>query len=133
MKSSAAKQVEPDVDVAERIMVALDAFEVHDYVLGKELLAGLPMVIIRTRDAGVHFGKLTFIASAQHGTYRVVLADSRRIWQWSGANTLNEVALRGISTSSKVSEPVKRNVIPQAIEVIPCTPESEANLSKQKW
>ena len=113
-------------------MIACDAGDDRRYEECAKILADVPTVIIRTRDAGVHFGKLTFIANAQHGTLRVVLANARRIWNWSGANTLNEIALRGI-TEGKVSEPVAHNVIPQVIEVILCTPESEKRLNKVKW
>lgn len=117
---------------AHAIMVAVDACEDRRYEDARKILADVPTVIVRTRDAGVHFGKLEFIANAQHGCYRVVLANARRIWSWSGANTLNEIALRGID-SGKVSEPVAHNAIPQVIEVIPCTPVSEKKLNKAKW
>lgn len=118
-------------DTVESILVAIDAGDLGDYTKSKEILTGLPQVVIRTRDAGVHFGHLSFIANAQHGCYRVVLSDGRRIWNWTGANTLSEIALHGIS-GGKVSEPTQI-LLPQVIEVIPCTPESEAVLNKQKW
>jgi hypothetical protein len=119
-------------DAVQAIMIACDACDDRRYKEAREILADVPMVIIRTRDAGVHFGQLAFIANAQHGTYRVVLANARRIWNWSGANTLNEIALRGFE-SGKVSDPVLHNVIPQVIEVIVCSPESEKRLNKARW
>lgn len=120
-----------EIDAALKILIAIDACDIGEYGKASEILEGLPAVIIRTRDAGVHFGHLAFIANAQHGTYRVVMKDARRLWSWNGANTLNEIALRGIS-AGRVSEPIV-NVIPQVIEVIPCTQESERNLSSKKW
>ncbi len=119
-------------EAAQAILIACDAGDDRRYEDVAKILADVPTVLIRTRDAGVHFGRLAHIANAQHGTYRVVLADARRIWSWSGANTLNEIALHGIS-EGKVSEPVAHNVIPQVIEVIVCTPESEKRLREVKW
>ncbi len=128
------KDKEPNgyYSAAEAIMVATDACEDRKYAQAREILAGIPTVLIRTRDAGVHFGKLEFIANAQHGCYRVVLGNAKRIWSWQGANTLNEIATVGF-TSAKVSEPVDHNVIPQVIEVIPCTAAATKVLNKAKW
>lgn len=120
-----------NLDPALQIMVAVDAFDQQDYTRGAELLKSLPKVIVRTRDAGVHYGHLAFIANAQHGTYRVVLTECRRIWSWVGANTLNEIAMRG-PVSGKISEPTV-NIIPQVIEVIPCSTVSEQKLNSLKW
>lgn len=119
------------IDPAFQIMIAIDACDQGRYSEARTMLEGLPMVIVRTRDAGVHFGHLEFIANAQHGTYRVVLKNARRIWNWSGANTLNEIALRGPG-GGKISEPTL-TIIPQVIEVLPCTSASEQKLKSLKW
>lgn len=117
---------------ADLIMIAIDACEDRRYIDAKLILLDVPTVIVRTRDAGVHFGRLSFVANAQGGCLRVVLENARRLWSWSGANTLNEIANHGVS-DAKVSEPVSTNVIPQVIEIIPCTPVSEKKLNKAKW
>ena len=119
------------IDPAFQIMIAIDACDQGRYADAKEILEHVPSVVIRTRDAGVHVGKLQFIANAQGGCYRVVLQGARRIWNWSGANTLNEIALRGPG-GGKISEPTTI-VLPQVIEVLPCTPESEAKIKSLKW
>ena len=85
-------------------------------------------VVVRTYSAGVHVGVLV----SRRGT-EVQLTDSRRIWSWEGANTLNEMALRGVGPASRVSEPVLRHEITEAIEVLYCTKEAEANLRGAKW
>lgn len=73
------------------------------------------MVVVRTYSAGVHFGQF-----AGRDGREVVLNNSRRIWQWRGANTLNEIALRGIDVkNSRVSEPVASVTLLEAIEIIP--------------
>jgi hypothetical protein len=119
------------IDPAFQIMIAIDACDQGRHEDAKKILDGLPPVIIRTRDAGVHYGKLQYIANAQHGCYRVVLQDARRIWSWSGANTLNEVALYG-PKSGKISEPTLA-IIPQVIEVLPCTNKSEQKIKSLGW
>lgn len=66
-------------------------------------------VIIRTYSAGVHYGKLVETERNAGGTH-VVLENSRRIWQWSGANSLSELATIGTSnpTDCNFSVPVKK-------------------------
>ena len=61
-----------------------------------------PYVVIRTYSAGVHVGELV-----DRRGQEVDLANSRRIWRWNGANTLNEIANHGVdANNSKISEPV---------------------------
>ena len=120
-----------ELDPAFQIMIAIDACDQGRYDDAKAMLEGLPSVIVRTRDAGVHVGKLAYIANAQGGCYRVVLTECRRIWNWNGANTLNEIALRG-PAGGKISEPTT-NMIPQVIEVLPCSTASEQKIKSIKW
>lgn len=90
-------------------------------------------VLIRTYAAGVHFGKLKATKS-EGGAKDATLIDARRIWRWSGANTLNEIALRGIDVSkSRVSEPVAEITVSQVIEVIPLTDAAVKNLESAEW
>lgn len=91
------------------------------------LFVGRP-VLIRTYSAGVHFGTLV----SRDGR-EVVLRDARRIWSWSGANTLSEIALRGVSAESKISEAVPEIVLTEAIEVIPLADDAVRVLGGVKW
>jgi hypothetical protein len=77
-------------------------------------------VLVRTYSAGVHFGTLL------GGTGTVVhLKDSRRLWSWKGALTLNEVAETGVDLkNSKISIPVEQLVLTQAIEIMPINAKS---------
>lgn len=68
-------------------------------------------VIVRTYSAGVHFGDLV----AREGK-EVRLANARRIWNWRGANTLHEIALRGVGAGSKVSETVSGITLTEAFD-----------------
>jgi hypothetical protein len=85
-------------------------------------------VIVRTYSAGIHAGVLL----AQEGK-QVTLGGARRIWRWYGANTLNEISLRGCESSSRISEPVAELILTEAIEIIGTTPQAQENLSNSRW
>lgn len=86
--------------------------------------------VIRTVAAGVHVGEVVAIDGQT-----IVLRDARRVWRWRGANTLNELALHGASTTefTRISEPVPTITLLDAIEAIPCRPEARANLEASRW
>lgn len=72
-------------------------------------------VLVRTYSAGVHYGTLTDFNGTQ-----VTLEQSRRVWYWKGAFTLNELSLTGPGDGSRISKPVDAITLTQAIEIIPC-------------
>ena len=85
-------------------------------------------VIVRTYSAGVFFGRLV-----HHQGQEVRLTQARRIWRWYGANTLSEIATKGLDAKqSRVAAPVDV-VLTQAIEIIDCLPEAIACLEGAKW
>ena len=51
--------------------------------------------LVRCRNAGVHVGT---VESRANGT--LVLTRANRIWRWRGANTLSEVAMKGVNRNS---------------------------------
>lgn len=72
-------------------------------------------VIIRTYSAGVHIGSI----KSRNGQ-EVVLTNARRLWSWSGALSLNEVALKGVDRrASKITAHVPEIELLQVIEIIP--------------
>lgn len=86
-------------------------------------------VLVRTYSAGVHFGTLES-RNREEGR----LANARRIWSWNGANTLHEIALRGVNVAeSKISEAVPSVTLTNIIEVIPLQPAAIANLGGASW
>lgn len=85
-------------------------------------------VLVRTYSAGVHCGTLV----SRDGK-EVVLKDASRIWSWSGANTLSEISLTGCADSSRISKQVPEIMLIEAIEVIPCSAEAQANLCAPRW
>lgn len=86
-------------------------------------------VIARCRDAGVHAGYLVS-TNADH----TVLRDARRIWYWTGAASLSEIAVYGLnpekSSGSKIAAPVKSVRLRDAdiCELTVCTDEGRASV-----
>ncbi len=89
-----------------------------------------PYVVVRTYSAGVHVGTL---AKQSNDGKRLTLTGARRIWSWKGANTLHEIALRGVGAGSRVSDPVTEIELTEAIEVIRCAPEGQKALEAASW
>lgn len=92
-------------------------------------------VIIRADRAGVFFGKLSEKRETPAGV-EVVLTDSRRLWYWSGAASLSQLALEGTKNPSgcKFTVTVPTHAVMQVIEIIPCTPEAVKSIeSVRVW
>lgn len=87
------------------------------------------IVIVRTRDAGVHIGEL-----ASRSGIECELINARRLWRWRGANTLNEISQSGVDkTYSRISQPVARITVIGACEILECSDEAAANLTESRW
>ncbi len=72
-------------------------------------------VIVRTYSAGVFAGELVSRKGQE-----VVLSNARRIWYWSGAASLSQLAMDGTSDPNGCKFPceVERVELLQAIEII---------------
>ncbi len=91
-------------------------------------------VIIRTYSAGVHFGTLVESEKGEGG-YHVTLEKTRRIWQWSGANSISELATLGTSKPEdcKFSLPTRKIKL-FAIEINYMTDEAIQSIeSVENW
>jgi hypothetical protein len=84
-------------------------------------------VIVRTYSAGVFAGYL----ESRNGQ-EVVLTSARRLWYWSGAASLSELAMRGPSAPSKCKFPcaVNRVELLQAIEILDVTVSAKKSISE---
>lgn len=82
-------------------------------------------VIVRTYSAGVFAGLL----ESRNGR-EVVLRDARRLWYWSGAASLSEVAVRGVAHPDRCKFPcaVPRVELLEAIEILDCSPEARKSI-----
>ena len=85
-------------------------------------------VIVRSRDAGVHYGKLV----AYEGR-TVWLTDSRRLWSWTANSgiALSGVAMTGVNKSkSKIDALVPSITILDACEIIDASPEAAKSIEE---
>lgn len=86
---------------------------------------GLEAVMIRSQNAGVFYGYL----ESRNGE-EVVLRQSRRIWYWSGAASLSQLAVDGTTKPKDCKFPVAvdRHTILQVIEILPLTEKAKKSL-----
>ncbi len=77
----------------------------------------MPWVIVRTYSAGVFFGHIL-----ERKGKEVRLSSARRLWFWSGAASLSELAIYGVKdpNNCKFAVPVSI-LLTEAIEVIHVT------------
>lgn len=82
-------------------------------------------VIVRGDRSGVFFGILT----KKEGT-EVTLEQCRRLWHWSGAASISQLAKDGVKNPGgcKFTVTIDEIVILDAIEIIPCTEKAIANI-----
>jgi hypothetical protein len=74
--------------------------------------------IVRSDRAGVFFGD---VVSVTDGVAEI--NQCRRLWYWSGASSISEIAIRGVSRPAECRFPVAvpSQSVYGVIEVIPCT------------
>lgn len=83
-------------------------------------------VIVRTQSAGVFFGELTSKVSTQ-----VTLKNSRRLWYWSGAASLSQLAIEGTKNPSSCKFPaaVENHELLGVIEVLDTTVAAQTSIN----
>ena len=84
-------------------------------------------VIVRTYSAGVFAGDL----ESRKGQ-EVIMRNARRLWYWSGAASLSQLAMEGTKDPTRCKFPceVKRVELLQAIEIIDVTPAAKKSLEE---
>jgi len=86
-------------------------------------------VIVRCTQGGVHAGYLE-----KQTRDHVFLVGARRIWYWSGAASLSEIAVYGLnpekSSASKIAAKVRRVQLRQSdcCEILACEPEGQHSI-----
>lgn len=75
-------------------------------------------VIVRTYSAGVFAGELV-----SRKKQEVVMKNARRLWYWSGAASLSQLAMEGVKNPNECKFPceVNRVELLEAIEILDCT------------
>lgn len=81
-------------------------------------LKGMKYVIVRTYSAGVFAGYLE-----KRNGMEVILRDARRLWYWTGAASISQLAVEGVKKPSecKFAMEVDKLEVTQAIEIIEAT------------
>lgn len=94
------------------------AAEVSPSVLGE-------YVIVRTYSAGVFAGNI----ESRNGR-EVVMRNARRLWYWSGAASLSQLAMEGVKNPDECKFPceVDRVELLEVIEILNCTKAAEKNI-----
>lgn len=82
-------------------------------------------VLIRTYSAGIHFGELV-----QKSGQQVILKNSRRVYYWTKACSLSQLAMEGSKDikSCKIAMEVDEIILDRVIETIPMSEEAIKNL-----
>lgn len=85
------------------------------------------MVVIRSGQSGVWLGRLIYKAADE-----VKLADARRLWYWSGAATLSQLATEGVSkpTACKFAVTVPEVTVLGVCEIIPALAPAVSSIAK---
>lgn len=98
--------------------------------MAKKNTKGMEYCIVRTYSAGVFAGYFNRKTKGQEGTVH----HARRIWYWDGANSLSELALKGVSKpeNCKFAVEVEQVDLKNIIEVIPTTEKARLNIAAVK-
>lgn len=82
--------------------------------------------IIRTYSAGVFYSPTDIVERSQDGR-RGIIVDSRRLWYWSGAASLSQLAMEGVVNPKecKFAMPVGKTELTDIIEVLDVTPKAK--------
>lgn len=85
--------------------------------------------IVRTKDAGVFFGKIK-----EYNKDEITMADVRKVWYWDGACAVEQLALDGVTKpdNCKLTVVIPEMVIAKPIQIIPCTEKASKILSEIK-
>jgi len=84
-------------------------------------------VVVRTYTAGVFAGTLESRSGKE-----VVLSNARRLWYWSGAASLSELAMKGVKNlkECKFPEEVSSVTLTEAIEILDTTEEARKSIAE---
>ena len=87
-------------------------------------------VIVRADRAGVFYGTLTAKKKDE-----VQLENARKLFYWTGANAVEEIAKNGVTSSdNKITVVVEEITVMQVIQILTCTDKAIKNIeSVEEW
>ena len=82
-------------------------------------------VIVRTYSAGVFAGYMK-----ERNGKEVILSNARRLWYWSGAASLSQLAMEGTRDPLNCKFPceVSEVILTEIIEILPCTKQAKESI-----
>lgn len=91
-------------------------------------------VIVRTQSAGVFAGELVSKTTNSAGYFEINLKNARRIWYWSGASSLSELAVHGTANPKDCKFPceVPTVELSQGIELLPVSDKARESIKGVK-
>lgn len=99
-----------------------------------ETCEGLELKLIRTYSSGVFYGYLVKKEDSI-GHFKVTLRKAKRVWYWSGANSLSQLAEEGTTKPDdcKIAVELSQDLeLPNAIEILGVTEKAKKNLDGVK-
>jgi hypothetical protein len=86
-------------------------------------------VIVRTYSAGVFAGEIQY-----RNGQEVVLHNARRLWKWSGAASLSQLAMEGVKDPENCMFPceVSKVELLNVIEILDCTNSAKKSIKEVK-
>lgn len=97
------------------------------YVQKDNKIDGMEYVIARTKSAGVFAGFM----KSRNGQ-ECELLDARRLWYWSGAASLSQLAMEGVKHPGKCKFPckVKSITLTEVIEILETTKDAKKSIEE---
>lgn len=94
-----------------------------------ESLDGMEYCIVRTYSAGVFAGYV-----AKEEGQEVTVKKARRLWKWSGAASLSQLAMEGVSNPNDCKFPCEVDEVrlKQVIEICTCTENAKKSIADVK-
>ena len=90
------------------------------------LKKGLEYCIVRTYSAGVFAGYYDRKIKGKEG----IVYNARRLWYWSGASSLSQLAMEGVKNPDDCKFPceVDNIILTEVIEIIDCTEKARKSI-----
>lgn len=82
--------------------------------------------IVRTFSAGVFAGEVI-----HHEGKEVTMINARRLWFWSGAASLSQLAMEGVKNPDRCKFPteVTKVILTEVIEILDCTEKARLSIA----
>ena len=112
----------------ETIMIDEQKYVRADCVKEKaEKMNGMEYVCIRSYDSGCHCGYLKY---ESEDSRKVILIKARRLWYWSGASSLSQLAMDGVKNPNDCKFPceVDEITITKICEIIKMTDKAKKSI-----